>query len=79
MKCFYITKECIFKNNKSLIDLLTELSKIKSLFLIDINLKDELKLNKNDEKKINGILPGISIKKGKKDSFIKWHNDNYEL
>ena len=79
LKCFYITKECIFKNNKSLIDLLTELSKIKSLFLIEINLKSELKLSKNDEKKISGILPGISIKKGKKDSYIKWHNDNYEI
>ena len=79
LKCFYITKECIFKNNKSLIDLLTELSKIKSLFLIEINLKSELKLSKNDEKKISGILPGISIKKGKKDFYIKWHNDNYEI
>ena len=79
LKCFYITKECIFKNNKSLIDLLTDLSKIKSLFLIEITIKGYLKLSKNDEKKINEILSNISIKNGKEEFHIKWHNGNYEL
>ena len=79
LKCFYITKDFIFKNNKELIDLFTALSKIKTLFLIDITIKNELKLNKNDENKIKKILPNIIIKKEKKESSIKWHNNNYKL
>ena len=79
LKCFYITKECIFKNNKKFIDLLTSLSKIKSLYLIEIVIKGELKLTKNDEKKINEIFPDISIKKGKNESHIKWRNNKYQL
>ena len=78
MKCFYITQNFKYKNNKELIDLLTALSNIKTLFLIDITFQDELKLNKNDEKIINEILPNISIKKGKKESSIKWYNSNYQ-
>ena len=53
LKCFYITKDLKYKNNKQLIDLFTILSKIKSLFLIDITLQQKLKLNSNEEKKIN--------------------------
>ena len=78
LKCFYITKECSFKNNNQLIDLLTTLSKIKSLLLIEIAIKGELKLSKSDEKKINKIFPDILIKKGNKDSYINWKNNNYE-
>ena len=79
LKCFYITKDFIFKTNKQLIDLLTALSKIKTLFLIDITLKSEVKLNKNEENKINKLLPNIAIKKTKKESSIKWFNSNYKL
>ena len=79
LKCFYITKECIFQDNKLFIALLTDLSKIKSLFLIEIVIKGELKLSKNDEKKINEILPDILIKKGKEESHINWYNHNYEF
>ena len=78
LKCFYVTKDFKYKNSKQVIDLLTALSKIKSLFLIDINLKGELKLNKNEEHKINGILPNISIKKAKKESSTKWYNNSNE-
>ena len=78
LKCFYITKECSFKNNNQLIDLLTTLSKIKSLLLIEMTIKGELKLSKSDEKKINKIFPDILIKKENKDSYINWKNNNYE-
>ena len=78
LKCFYVTQDFKYKNSNQVIDLLTALSKIKSLFLIDINLKGELKLNKNEENKINGILPNISIKKAKKESSIKWYNNSNE-
>ena len=79
LKCFYITKKCSFKNTNQLIDLLTTLSKIKSLLLIEIPIKGELKLSKSDEKKINKIFPDILIKKGNKDSYINWKNNNYEV
>ena len=79
LKCFYITKDFKYKNNNQLIDLLTILSNIKTLFLIDITLQGELKLNQIDEKKINEKLPSISIKKAKKESSIKWYNNNYEF
>ena len=78
LKCFYITQDFKYKNIKQVIDLLIVLSTIKSLFLIDINLKGELKLNKNQENKINEILPNISIKKSKKESTIKWYNNSNE-
>ena len=79
LKCFYITKDLKYKNNNQLIDLLTILSKMKSLFLIDITLKSEINLNKNEEEKINKILPDISFIKSKKESAIKWFNNNYQL
>ena len=79
LKCFYITSECIFQDNNLFINLLTDLSKIKSLFLIDIAIRGELKLSKNEEKKIDEILPNITIKKRKKESHINWYNGNYEL
>ena len=79
LKCFYITKDFIIKNNKEFIDLLSALSKIKTLFSIDIIIKNEFKLNKNDENIINKILPNIIIKKEKKESSIKWYNSNYKL
>ena len=79
LKCFYITKECSFQNNNHFIDLLNSLSTIKSLYLIEIVIKGELKLTKNEEKRINEIFPDISIKKGKKESHIKWKNNNYVL
>ena len=79
LKFFYITKNCTFKNNKQFIDLLANLSKIKSLYLFEIVIKGELKLNKNDEKKINEIFNDISIKRGRKESYIKWRSNNYEL
>ena len=58
---------------------MTDLSKIKSLFLIDMAIKGELKLSKSEEKKIEEILPNITIKKRKKESHINWFNGNYEL
>ena len=51
LKCFYITNECLFQDNKLLISLLTGLSKIKTLFEIRIAKKGELKLSQNDKKK----------------------------
>ena len=79
LKCFYITKNLKFKNNKQLIDLFATLSKIKSLFLIDITLQKKLKLNSNEEKKINKNFPGISFKTAKNESSIKWYNSNYSI
>ena len=79
LKCFYITKECIFKNNKQFIDLLTGLSNLNSLFLVEIVIKGVLKLSKEEEKKINKIFPNILIKKEKKETLIKWNNENFEL
>ena len=79
LKCFYITNECLFQDNNLFIILLTGLSKIKSLFLIEITINGELKLSKNDENKIKEILPDISMKKGKKEFHINWYNRNYEL
>ena len=79
LKCFYITKGLTFRDNKQFIDLLTNLSKMKSLYLIEIEIKGELKLTKNEEKKINEKFPHISIKKGKDESHIKWISSKYEL
>ena len=79
LKCFYITKDLKFKNNKQLIDLFAILSKIKSLFLIDITLQQKLKLNSNEEKKINKNFPGISFKTAKNESSIKWYNSDYSI
>ncbi len=79
LKCFYITKDFKFKNNKQLIELLTILSRIKALFKIDIKFQSELKLNKNEEKKIKELLPNVEINKGKKESSIKWNNSNYKI
>ena len=79
LKCFYITKDFKSKNNKQLIELLTILSGIKTLFKIDIKFQSELKLNNNEEKKIKEILPDVEIKKDKKESSIKWNNRNYEI
>ena len=83
LKCFYITNditnECEFQDNNLCIALLSDLSKINSLFLIEITIKGELELSKNDENKIYEISPDISIKKGKNDSHIIWYNRNYEL
>ena len=79
MKCFYITNECIFQDNKLLISLLTGLSKIKSLFGIRIVKKGELKLSENDKKEISEILPDTWLKKGKKQSSISWWNYKYEF
>ena len=79
LKCFYITKNLKFKNNKQLIDLFATLSKIKSLFLIDITLQKKLKLNSNEEKKINKNFPGISFKTAKNESSIKWYNCDYSI
>ena len=79
LKCFYITNECLFQDNNLFIILLTGLSKMKSLFLIEITINGELKLSKNDENKIKEILPDISMKKGKKEFHINWYNRNYEL
>ena len=79
LKCFYITKGLTFRDNKQFIDLLTNLSKMKSLYLIEIEIKGELKLTKNEEKKINEIFPDISIKKGKNESHVKWICSKYEL
>ena len=79
LKCFYITKDLKFKNNKQLIDLFAILSKIKSLFLIDITLQKKLKLNSNEEKKINKNFPGISFKTAKNESSIKWYNCDYSF
>lgn len=62
LKCFFITQNFKYKNNKEIIDLLNALSKIKTLFLIDIKLKTLMKLNNNEEKKINRLLPDIFIK-----------------
>ena len=78
LKCFFITQDFKYKNNKQLMDLLTVLSNMKTIFLIDIKLQGELKLNKSDEKKINELLPNISIKKEKKEFAIKWYNSNYK-
>jgi len=77
LKSFYITQDFKYKNNKEIIDLLTALSKIKTIFLINIKIKSELKLNNNEEKKINKILPDIAIKAAKNESSIKWYNNNY--
>ena len=79
MKCFYITNECLFQDNKILISLLTGLSKIKTLFEIRIAKKGELKLSQKDQKEISEILPNTFLKKGKKQSIIHWYNDNYEF
>ena len=79
LKCFYITKDFKYKHNKQLIHLLTILSKIKTLFLIDITLQKKLKLNINEEKKMNEIFPGISFKTVKNESSIKWYNCDYSF
>ena len=82
LKCFYVTKKCTFKNKKQLIELFNKLSKINSLYLIEITVEGELELTKNEKKIINDIFPGISftsIKKGKNESYIKWINGNYKL
>ena len=76
MKCFYITNDCIFQDNKLFIALLTNLSKIKSLFLFKIAMKGELNLGQNDIKEISEIMPNIIIKKRKKEYLIHWYNDN---
>ena len=55
------------------------MSRIKALFKIDIKFQSELKLNKNEEKKIKELLPNVEINKGKKESSIKWNNSNYEI
>ena len=77
-----MTKKCTFKNKKQLIELFNKLSKINSLYLIEITVEGELELTKNEKKIINDIFPGISftsIKKGKNESYIKWINGNYKL
>ena len=79
LKCFYITRDVNYNSNKKIIKLLIALSKIKTLFLIDIKIKAELKLTKNEENKINAKLPDISIKRGKEESSIIWYNINYTL
>ena len=82
LKCFYITKKCTFKNKKLLIELFNKLSKIKSLYLIEITIEGKLELTKSEKKIINEIFPGMSIisnTKGKNESYIKWINGNYKL
>ena len=79
LKCFYVKNNCLFKDTKQLIKLLTALSNLKFLFSIEINMKDQLKLNKDDNKKIDKLFPTISIQVNKKSSLIKWNNHNIKF
>ena len=71
LKCFYVTKDCKFEKNQLFI-LMTNLSKIKNLWIIEMKFEKGLKLSKKDKDDIFKLFPDISITIKE----ILWHKGN---
>ena len=71
LKCFIIDYDCKLENSQ-LIELLKNLSSLKSLFLIDIFFQKKLILNPKEKKNISELFPNLSIDIKKKSSSLKW-------
>ena len=78
LKAFIIYDDCLLAN-EDLIKLMSNLSLLSSLFLIEISFKRKLNLSQNEEKVINKFFPDISIKISEYSSSIKWNRNNIEL
>ena len=72
LKCFIVDNDCDLINSR-LIELLRELSSLKSLFLIDISFKKRLELNQKQKKEMNELFPNLSIEINEKTSSLKWN------
>ena len=78
LKVFIIYDDCLL-SNEDLIKLMTNLSFLSSLFLIEISFKRKLQLNQNEEKVIYKCFPDISINISEYSSSIKWNSNNIKL
>ena len=76
LRCFIVKTDCKFTSNQ-LIKLLTNLSKLKFLFLIELTF--EVKLSKEDKQAICKLFPDIFINITQKSTFIKWYNKNIKF
>ena len=78
LKVFIVYDDCLLGND-DLINLMKNLSVLKSLFLIEISFDSKLNLNEKEEKIMYNLFPEISIKTSKQSSSIKWESNNIEL
>lgn len=71
LKCFYVTKDCKLEKNQ-IVEFMTNLYNLKSLWLIDIKFEKDLKLRKIDKSDIYKLFPDVCITKKE----ILWYKRN---
>ena len=71
LKCFIVDYDCKLENSQ-LIELLKNLSSLKSLFLIDISFVKRIKFNPDEKKIILELFPNLSIDISEQLSSLKW-------
>ena len=75
LKIFSVKIDCLL-DNKQLIKLFNNLSKLKHLLKIEISFKKQLKLSAKEKEEIKKLFPDISIKIAKNNSSIFWTDNN---
>ena len=79
LKCFCVKNNCLFNNNKQILDLIKALSNFKFLFLVEINIEGKIKLSNDDINKIKKIFNDVSFDNKKNKNIIYWCNNNLKL
>ena len=75
LKIFSVKIDCLL-DNKQLIQLFNNLSKLKDLLKIEISFKKQLKLSAKEKEEIKKLFPDVSIKTDKNNSSIFWADKN---
>jgi hypothetical protein len=75
LKIFSVKIDCLL-DNKQLIKLFNNLSKLKHLLKIEISFKKQLKLSAKEKEEIKKLFPDVSIKIAKNNSSIFWTDNN---